>query len=113
MHLVRNIYLLHNGDIVNSGYEVTRKINEHEYMSLVDENVTYAFCDSTNLFVKAIRNNSKINDFYQIVLPKDSKKIPIISTILESKFQEQNEKCKSCKKFKIEFDAVSNVWTIR
>jgi len=110
IHLVKNIFLSHNGDDRNSGYEIVKKIDVHNYEGLIDDYAREVYCDSTNIFVKT-EYGTNLHFFYHISFRKSME--PVVLTIPEHRFIEKVKQCNSCKSFKIHLDTVAGKWIVK
>ena len=111
IHLEKNIYLMHNGDDVNSGYVISQKIDNNISASLIDENVIEVYYNSTNIFVKSTYAK-QFTYFYIIQLQNDSSKRPVIIALKEHKYIELTTNCVLCKKIKLKHDTLLNKWIL-
>jgi hypothetical protein len=97
--LVKNIYLSHSSDDVNSGYSVHKKIDENFSEIIIGEDVLDVHYNSFKILVKSVINKMSPN-FYRITLNADTLKNPTVLKISEHQFLEDIAKCNTCKEIK-------------
>ncbi|WP_295796339.1 hypothetical protein [Mucilaginibacter sp.] len=100
IHIIKNFYLIHNGDDPSSGLYVGMKTNDNNYDILIDgEDIKDVYTDSTQIFIKTVFNNNDTS-FYKIKLNTDTLKRPLVTEVLRKRFEEGLADCSSCKKLK-------------
>jgi hypothetical protein len=100
IRIMKNIYLIHNGDDPSSGLDVGMKTDANSYEILIgSEDIKDVYTDSTKIFIKTIFNKTDTS-FYKIKLNTDTLKHPLVAKVSRKRFEEGLVDCGACKKFK-------------
>ncbi|MEO6521174.1 MAG: hypothetical protein ABIN91_05840 [Mucilaginibacter sp.] len=103
-HVVKNIYLTHSeGQSKDDYYSLDRKESETGYSGIISDNVVDIYCDSLNIFAKAI-NFKNDTDFYTLNVEKlHNLSTSNVASTSKEKFYKKLKACTACKKIKIEY----------